>query len=315
MKSETIKIVPQYLFLVLCNRCNLSCGHCIQSSHPRADGQLDCAALVDWLSRAKLAGLIGVDFSGGEPLLADTFAVLLEDILERTGLEVTIASNLIAVETLSAKLLRRHASRINWRVALEGVNADSHDMIRAPGSFAALWRGIDYLQENDAAGFACSTIIRPGVLQQLPSIVELLAGSGFKRHNWICLLPFGRGREYTHWDLEPTIWFEDLRPLARDLSHRYNLEINLYGPIVSPRNPARNDMHLTNNNQFRALAAFVDGTVYCNCFIEAFVSPKTVGNLHDADFVSLMSYASQRFQEFKCTNCRFRFACFGIKLA
>jgi len=313
IKKVNAQFSPQHMFVILCKRCNLSCVYCAQSSHPGATGQLDVSVLSAWLRNAEMGALTSVDFSGGEPLLADGFSELLEDVLERTSLEVTIASNLYSVKCLDESLLKENAHRLHWRIALEGVSAESHDAIRGKGSFAALLSGLDYLRKNEIVSLSCITVIRPGLLRFLPSMVELLGSHGFKRHNWVGLLPFGRGSNHRHWGLEPSLWFDHLRPLARDLSLAYDIEIALYGPILRPEEASSVSTDLLDDNRFLALTVFPDGSVYCNCFIQAFITRRPIDRIYRADFAELRSRANQEFQNRTCERCRFQFACFGIK--
>ena len=305
--------MPLHMFFVLCEQCNLSCGHCIQSSHPKAVGQLDCYALSNWLCNAESDGLVSVDFSGGEPLLAGGFPELLQSVLETTSLEITIASNLSMVKKLDGGILRKNAHRLHWRVALEGVDAISHDAMRAKGSFAALLSGLEYLREHGIVELSCNTIMRPDVLKLLPSFVEILASYEFKRHNWICLLPFGRGIGYDHWGMAPDVWFDYLTPLASMLSRIHNIEINLYGPILESKKIDSRQNNLLDENSFLAISAFTDGSVYCNCYLQAFISKKPIGSIFCTDFAGLKKSANKGFKQRKCENCQFRFVCFGIK--
>lgn len=313
MFMETSDHLLHHVFLLLCERCNLICGHCIHSCHPKAIGQLDCNVLSSWLCDAEAVGLRSLDLSGGEPLLAEGFSKLLQHVLDNTSLELTIASNLGLVRRIDGSLLKQNTHRLHWRVAIESMDSKSHDTIRGEGSFSMLWNGLEYLRKHGIDKLACNTIIRPEILNTLPSFVKALASYGFNRHNWICLLPFGRGKNYINWEVEPIVWFNHLRPIAQDLSISYHIDINLYGPILRGDDLYWDDQDLL-NNYFPAIAAFANGKVYRNCFQQAYIEQKPIGNIISADFARIKRNAHKGFKRLACKKCMFRFACYGIKI-
>src|SRR5690606_32607279 len=105
-------------------RCNLHCPHCLDDTSVSELGPAQCARIAGVLADA---GLLGVDISGGEPLLLKDLPALARRITS-TGQAV------VSVTTNGWHLARRAEELADAvdaiRVSLDGPNAASHDRVR-----------------------------------------------------------------------------------------------------------------------------------------------------------------------------------------
>lgn len=103
---------PRMLWLELTGRCQLSCGHCYNSSGP--DGTHGAMTPEDWRSVVGQAGALGVrmvQMIGGEPTLYPHLADLITTA-RREGVEVEVYSNLVHVPDHLWDVLSRPGVRL-----------------------------------------------------------------------------------------------------------------------------------------------------------------------------------------------------------
>ena len=168
-------------------RCNLACPYCLDDKQ------------VSELSRderhvvaAHLAGsdVLGVDISGGEPLLLRDLPELLDTLVA--------GGHVVSVTTNGTQLARRAeslASRVDAvRVSLDGADADTHDSTRGSGSFAKAVSGIRAAVAHGIP-VQLQTVVMRTTIARLPDIVDLADQLGVHGVTFLQFLPFGEGAE------------------------------------------------------------------------------------------------------------------------
>ena len=121
------------LGLQLTTRCNLRCAHCYQNGALGED--MPMGLLTRVFDAAQAAGCDCLDFTGGEPLLHPAWPDMLHMLAER-NLGFSLVTNGWNLEGFVRSLrpspsLLRHLS-----ISLDGPDAETHDGVRASGSFA-----------------------------------------------------------------------------------------------------------------------------------------------------------------------------------
>jgi MoaA/NifB/PqqE/SkfB family radical SAM enzyme len=137
--------------LDLTYRCGNDCRHCwlrLAPDAPEGASELSLDEIRRIVGEARALGCREWAISGGEPMLRPDFGEIFSAIVDRSS-GYTLNTNGTLITPRIARLLRRKGTTL---VALYGATAAVHDTVtRTPGSFAALERGIAYLQEAGAA--------------------------------------------------------------------------------------------------------------------------------------------------------------------
>ena len=134
-------------------RCQQRCCHCCNywhgdehlSSMSRVDGDLTLDAALKIVDQCIDAEVLDLVLTGGESLL--NFEVAAEAALKakRSGMRVSLNSNLVLIDQQKARFLSEH--QIGVLASLLGPNAAVHcQTTRAPGSFDAAIRGFRILE-------------------------------------------------------------------------------------------------------------------------------------------------------------------------
>src|SRR5665647_9323 len=137
--------------LDLTYRCGNNCRHCwlrLAPDAPERVSELSLDEIRRAVGEARAMGCREWAISGGEPMLRPDFGEIFAAIVDLSS-GYTLNTNGTLITPGIARLLRRKGTTL---VALYGATAAVHDAVtRNPGSFAALERGIAYLQEAGAA--------------------------------------------------------------------------------------------------------------------------------------------------------------------
>jgi uncharacterized Fe-S cluster-containing radical SAM superfamily protein len=134
--------------------CNLRCSHCFISCAPDNDkfGFMSLADCLEHFDRAVALGAGEFYFTGGEPFANPEAVAILEAALERVPSTVLTNAMLLPdtkIDRLAATV-RRTGNELEWRVSLDGYDAEMNDAIRGAGVFD---RTVDGLRRLVQRGF------------------------------------------------------------------------------------------------------------------------------------------------------------------
>ncbi|MEJ2693127.1 MAG: radical SAM protein, partial [Candidatus Thiodiazotropha sp.] len=131
--------------LIITNRCNFKCRHCIREGATSED--LDHALLRDALPVLRASGVRRLILTGGEPILHPRFETIV-DLLVSGGFELGIVSNGWYYRRY-LELLRPFRKQIAYlALSLDSHRADEHDRVRARrGIYERVFEAIDAFQQ------------------------------------------------------------------------------------------------------------------------------------------------------------------------
>lgn len=168
-------------------RCNLACPHCLDDKSVREGNRARRRQIAD---RIAAAGVLGVDISGGEPLLLSDLTALT-DRLVLGGCAVSVTSNGWHLAQRAAELAG-HLDAV--RVSLDGPDAARHDRLRGPGSFD---RAVAGLRACAALGIPTQiqTVLMTSNWQEAQELVRLAAAEQVFGLTFLQMLPIGEARD------------------------------------------------------------------------------------------------------------------------
>jgi len=169
---ESTPRLPLEGSLDLTYRCNNNCRHCwlrIPPASPQRQKELSFDEIRRIVDDARAMGCRKWFVSGGEPMLRQDFAQVLEYITCRSA-SYSLNTNGTLITPAIARLLTRKGTKM---VALYGATPEVHDHItRHPGSFEATMRGVAYLKEA-GAGFVVQLVPMRDNYHQYRDMVRL----------------------------------------------------------------------------------------------------------------------------------------------
>lgn len=158
--------------LDLTYRCNNDCLHCWSRIPPDSnakEGELTFAEIRTVVEEARTMGCRSWAISGGEPMLRQDFAEILEYVQTRSA-SYALNTNGTLITPRIAGLMKKPGFKM---IALYGATADVHDGItRNPGSFEAFLQGVSHLKAA-RAGFMVQIVPMKNNFVQFESMVRL----------------------------------------------------------------------------------------------------------------------------------------------
>jgi len=139
---------PKEITIMITNRCNLSCHHCLPESHLHETKPMIPAREIKRLIREFIhIGIQEVCLTGGEPLLHPDWFEILSYTCKQPGLNsVRLQTNAtLLTEADVDALCSLNYKGLVVQVSLEGVSAETNDTVRGPASFEKILRGLRLL--------------------------------------------------------------------------------------------------------------------------------------------------------------------------
>jgi MoaA/NifB/PqqE/SkfB family radical SAM enzyme len=150
---------PILATLEMTRKCNLSCSDCAthdSGSSPSRAGELD-----EVIREIAAAGVLGVGFTGGEPLLLPH----LEEVAQKAagaGLITHLNTNATLIDAARARQIME-SGFFSINISLDGMRASTHDALREEGSHQAALAGASHLvrvRERIGAGTRLRFVMR-----------------------------------------------------------------------------------------------------------------------------------------------------------
>ena len=230
MKNNTLLKAPLTINWAVTNRCNFSCRHCYSRTDP--SDELDKATLFACIRKVAAAGVLSVNFGGGEPLLRS-------DLLEiaafssQLGLRISMNSNGYLIDRDKAIALKASG------FAKVGISIDSHipethdDFRGIRGSQKKAVAALSHLRE---AGIrtSLSTVICKINHRHIQDLIAFAIDHKVRQlnfHNFKC-----SGLGYSNkdmLDLSPEEWKEFYLVARRAREQVREVEISLDDPIIA----------------------------------------------------------------------------------
>ena len=166
-------VKPSYnnLFVLITNKCNISCTHCYVNSSPHGEYgiNLDKLKEIIWKSKS-LNSNIKIIISGGEALVRgnDIFNLLKEFPNNQFLL---LSNGMLFNDSVSKEISK--FKNLSIRISIDGHNSDSHNKIRGKQSFEKVIAGIKRLQSNNFFEISISSSIDNNHVNNIPKILYL----------------------------------------------------------------------------------------------------------------------------------------------
>jgi GeoRSP system radical SAM/SPASM protein len=311
MKTNNFLKAPLTINWAVTNRCNFSCQHCYSRTDPSEE--LDCGTLYTCIEKIIAAGVLSINFGGGEPLLRKD----LNDIAafaSRKGLRVSMNSNGYLIDREMALRLKANGfSKVG--ISIDSHVPEVHDQFRGiRGSHAKAVAALAHLKEAGIKTSISTVIckINHQSIQELIAFAERHGVHQLNFHNFKC-----SGLGYSNkdsLDLSPEEW-KDFYLVAREAKKQSRgLEISLDDPIIASLGERTETDSLVKGSVCGKLSLNIksNGDITPCGFI-----PIVIGNIvkdelkHVWDTSSVLDRMRNKKPTGKCSSCRSYEDCLG----
>ncbi len=208
---------PIHVSVELTSRCNLRCIYCycgfIEHEEPLTKDEL-----LNILSRWHELGLVGIEITGGEPLMHPHFLEILEFCSKRFYPLGILTNGTLIDEHLAARI-SEVAPQAAISVSLDGAKASTYEkMCGVAGSFEKAVKGIESLAK---AGLKVRVAMQVTAFNfcEMENTLLLARRLGARWFGWSPVLPFGRGRDIA-WDWDSS-WVLKVAETEQRLREKY----------------------------------------------------------------------------------------------
>lgn len=160
----------------LLTQCNLACSHCFMpENHGSKPISLPDAQKV--LGVLAEQGVRRVYFSGGEPLLHPRLLEIVRHARDLSDWKLFVVTN---AHTDDETLVDELSDLLDWfQVSVDGIDAATHDALRAPGSFARAVALIRRVGERASRAKTCLSFTpHPTNVDQIPQLFRFAMQAG-----------------------------------------------------------------------------------------------------------------------------------------
>lgn len=304
-------------YLLLTERCNLNCSHCIRGEKRTKDMTVsNFRRAIDQVQHVHPES--GFVLTGGEPTLNSAFERMLDGLLRSTQRTVIVNSN---GTTQFYERVERYSGFKNLRIqfSIDGDEKE-HDQIRGAGAFVRLRKSLELLR---VAGMPIwvSTVVTNQNVASIGRLRNLMIEFNVQKWHVNPVLPFGCGKGMTPMPIEKWNAFVDKMidetPLRLGIKKLFDFSLlESMGKAEIRKFEAESVKNRRRNCGCgqRKLYVYPDMTVYgCAC-----LTNYPMGNLRDADLdviersenaVALREYAL--VQDSPCRLCQYVGICNG----
>jgi AdoMet-dependent heme synthase len=174
-------------FQVAGTLCNLTCAHCFISCSPhnRSFGFLNLETVRRSLDESVALGVKEYYFTGGEPFLNPDMTAILELTL-KYGPATVLTNGTVFKQDWLARLERAEKESLyslEFRVSIDGFNAEENDPVRGPGTFERALHGIRQLLAHGFLPIITVTRTRDEEddLRLIQGFLDVLRSNGYER--------------------------------------------------------------------------------------------------------------------------------------
>ena len=141
------------------HRCNLKCKHCCVDADQIVSKKEDLSTdeikqILDMLIKWNPERIM---LSGGEPMLRPDFIELLMYLKENYTGEIIISTNATLINENNVEIISKYAHQID--VSVDGIDEESCSIIRGPGVFDKVMKGVKLLKGTGFEKISLSMVV------------------------------------------------------------------------------------------------------------------------------------------------------------
>ncbi len=230
MKNDFLPSAPLTINWAVTNRCNFKCSHCYSRDDP--SDELDFSLLTKCIEHVAAAGVLSINFGGGEPLLRKDLTDISRFASE-VGLRVSMNSNGYFIDAEKADELKQKGfSKVG--ISIDSHLPGTHDEFR--GISGSHEKAVEALAHLNKAGIktSISTVICKINYRDINELIDFAIGNKVEHlnfHNFKCSgLGYSNKDKY---DLSSEEWKEFYQVALEAKKKTDEIIISLDDPIIA----------------------------------------------------------------------------------
>lgn len=193
-------VSPFVLGLIITNKCNLKCVHCINSAGENDVLELPFETIKNLIDDAVHSKIPVLDINGGEPFVRNDLDNILDYAISK-GMKTQVTTN---GTLITNQWLQKYKGKVSaLRISIDSPFPEVHDKFRgAAGSFEKTLNNVINARKNGFLVQIQTTISRLNQ-DSIEKMVELMVKCDVTALNVLFLVPAGKGAELSKEVLSP----------------------------------------------------------------------------------------------------------------
>lgn len=300
------------------NMCNLTCGHCLVDSSPKADKGLPADKIKLVIDEAIKLGTNRFYFTGGEPFMRNDIFELIDYICVTYKKELIVLTNGTLLKGNNIEKLKSYDKELlKLQISLDGSTGKINDQVRGKGSFEQIIEGIKNIV---SIGFlpTVTTAVTNGNINDVESTTELIAGLGVKTHHLLWVHKRGRISVNDPSFFVPIEKLVKVTNRAKSIAGKLGIKVDNLDSYSFRANSVRGTRYDLGNACYDSLCVYSNGDVYPSA---AFAGHEELncGNVFNSSLEDVWknSPIAKAFRNAtlnnkeECVKCHLKFICGG----
>ena len=309
---------PIEVTYLITNACNAKCKHCYLNAGRPLPNELTLGEVKKLFADLYDAGVVNIEFSGGEPLLRRDFMEMLK-IAQSFDFAISICSNGLLIDEKIAKNFKNIGVEL-VQISIDGLEANN-DFLRGKGAFEAAGNAVKYLKEAEIRTFVRTTVTKK-TLYELEQLVNLAIDLNADLFGAKLFHPVGRGIGYKEDFMLNSEDMQRFHKIILRLSKTYKDKIHILSD-----NPGFFESRMSNKVSEEEKKTFIcqGGRSWCVIMPNGVVTPCDIipfyaGNIRKEKFSEIWEKAAvfKAFRDFDpnslkgvCSSCEYKNICGG----
>ena len=219
--------VPLDVILSLTNKCTMKCKHCFASSGIISYHEMDLNEWKNTVDKVSDVKILGVTFSGGEPLMLPWFPKLLEHTISKR-ISCSLNTNAALVDDDMASFLASAPLRGIINVSFDGADAETYESLRGVNAYDDVLRGIHALVRHGLA-VRLSCVVNKYNFTKMLDITKKALELGCKNIDFNGLCVVGTCADY---EKEITLNYEEIVYVYKNMMELFEVYGNFVGGTI-----------------------------------------------------------------------------------
>lgn len=171
------------IYLIVTDRCNLSCKHCCASAiDANSIDELDTNDMFQVIDKIVQINPQNITISGGEPLIRQDIWLIMDYLKSKYNGSIDILTNGLLIDESNIKNIKKYFNSIS--ISIDGVDEESCKIIRGNNVFKNVVKKIKFLKENDFKNISVSAVLpnNENIRQEFENLNKNLETKPIFRH-------------------------------------------------------------------------------------------------------------------------------------
>lgn len=157
-KSKINNRKIESLYLIITDRCNLSCTHCCADAIDlNSKDELETEDMIKVIDKILQINPENITISGGEPLVRSDIWILMEYLKSRFNGSIGIMTNGLLIDENNINKIKKYFDNIS--ISVDGIDEKSCKIIRGNNVFKNVIKKVEFLKAHDLKDISLSAVL------------------------------------------------------------------------------------------------------------------------------------------------------------